>query len=48
MGLEALAAVLARVAVAILQWWAGREDIKRGERQRLLNLLKGTPCESSS
>ena len=36
MGLEALAAVLARVAVAILQWWASREDIKRGERQRLL------------
>ena len=36
MGIEALAAVLARFAVAILQWWVAREDIKRGERQRLL------------
>ena len=36
MGVETLAAILARLAVAILQWWAGREDLKRGELQRLL------------
>ena len=34
--MSVLADLVASLAVAVLNWWAAREDIKRGERQRLL------------
>lgn len=35
MGLDALAAVLARITVAVLQWWAQRQDLRDTEQAKM-------------